>query len=398
MLVLLGGEPGVGKSTLALQCAAALGSEGDPALYVTAEESKAQLRLRGERLALKPRHLLVLAENDLSIIGEEIERLSPAIVVVDSIQAVASSELPASAGSVVQIRECALRFLHLAKARALPMLLVGHITKDGALAGPKLLEHMVDTVLTFEGDSDHAHRMLRCTKNRFGPADEVGIFTMTQSGLEGLLNPSEWFLRDRHAGTAGSAVTVHREGSRTFLVEVQALAGRPVHGSPQRTAVGIDTTRLSLIAAVLERHAGLPLTTLDLFANAAGGVRLQDPGADLALAAALASAVTQQSLEPGTAFLGEIGLAGEVRSVPRLEERVREAARCGFSCGVLPERDSELAREAGLEVIAVRSVAQAFEALFDLSSEAPVPSQNTQSAHPQRSHPLHLKGGSPNHA
>ncbi|MCZ6779553.1 MAG: DNA repair protein RadA [Acidobacteria bacterium] len=399
MVVLLGGEPGVGKSTLALQCASVLGSEDGPALYVTAEESKAQLRLRGERLSLKPDGLLVLAENNLLAIEEEIERLSPAFAIVDSIQAVASPELPASAGSIVQVRECALRLLTLAKARGLPMLLVGHITKEGSLAGPKHLEHMVDTVLTFEGDSDHAHRMLRCTKNRFGPIDEVGIFTMAQAGLECLVNPSQWFLRDRQAGSPGSAVTVHREGSRTFLVEVQALAGRPAHGSPQRTAVGIDSTRLSLIAAVLERHIGLPLTSLDLFANAAGGVRLQDPGADLALAAALASAVTQQSLDPDTVFLGEIGLAGEVRSVPRVGERVRETARCGFSCVVLPERDSESAREAGLEVIAVRSVAQALETLFDLRSLSDLPAAGQAPViQPRATRRFNLKGGPITHA
>ncbi|MEE9217449.1 MAG: DNA repair protein RadA [Acidobacteriota bacterium] len=370
MGVLLGGEPGVGKSTLALQCAAAMCRESEPALYVTAEESKAQLRLRGQRLELRPEQLFVLAENDLGAIEAEIERLSPGFVIVDSIQAVAAAEFSATAGSVVQVRECALRLLAMAKSRSVPFMLIGHITKEGLLAGPKVLEHLVDTVLTFEGDSQHVHRMLRCTKNRFGPSDEVGMFAMTRSGLEGLVNPSEWFLRDRQAGAPGSAVTVHREGSRTFLVEVQALASRPSHGTPQRTAVGLDSTRLSLLSAVLERHSQLPLSSLDLFANATGGVRLQDPGADLALALALASAVTQQSLDPHTVFLGEIGLAGEVRSVPRLDERLREAARSGFSRAVLPERDAQRGHEAGLQVLPVRSVAQALEALFDMRSVA----------------------------
>ncbi len=373
MLVLLGGEPGVGKSTLALQCAASLAGSGRAVLYVSGEESRAQVRLRGARLGLSPEHLYVLTAADIETIESEAERLGPTFAVVDSIQTVAIPDLPASPGSLVQVRECAVRLLGFAKARSLPLLLVGHVTKDGTLAGPKVLEHIVDTVLTLEGEPQHLHRILRCSKNRFGPADEAGMFAMTPSGLESLANPSQWFLRDRDARAPGSAVTVHREGSRPFLVEVQALAGRAAFGTPRRASVGVEAARLSLLVAVLERHTGLALGEVDLFVNAAGGVRLQEPAADLAVTCALASALTQQPLDPQAVVLGEVGLGGEVRSVPRLEERLREAGRCGFRRAVLPSRDAGAAGAAGLVSIPARSVAEALEQLIGLPHRAPAP-------------------------
>jgi len=366
MLALLGGEPGVGKSTLALQCAAALAARAGSALYVSGEESKAQVRLRGERLGIRAADLFVLAATDLGSIELEIERLSPAFLVIDSIQTMTVPDVPLSAGSVVQVRECSVRLLGLAKARSLPILLVGHITKDGTLAGPKTLEHIVDTVLTFEGEPQLQHRLLRCSKNRFGPADEVGIFSMGPAGLESLANPSQWFLRDRQPLAPGSAVTVHREGSRPFLVEVQALAGRTAFGTPRRSAVGVDPPRLALLVAVLERRARLGFAEMDLFVNVAGGVRIQDPSADLAVACALASALTQSALDPEAVLLGEIGLAGEVRSVPRLEERLREAARHGFRRAVLPARDAACARGLGLVATPVTAVDEALDALLEL--------------------------------
>jgi DNA repair protein RadA/Sms len=366
MLVLLGGEPGVGKSTLALQAAAAIAAGGRPALYVSGEESKSQIRMRGERLGLCPAELYVLADADLGSVEAEIDRLRPAFTVIDSIQTLTAPDLPAPAGSIAQVRECAVRLLESTKARASPVLLVGHITKEGMLAGPKTMEHIVDTVLSFEGDSQHLHRVLRCTKNRFGPADEVGMFAMTAKGLESLANPSEWFLRDRQAGSPGSAVTVHQEGSRPFLVEVQALAGRAAYGTPRRACVGVDSSRVSLLVAVLERRSRLALSELDLFVNAAGGVRLQDPAADLAVACALASALTQQALHPQTVFVGEIGLAGEIRSVPRLELRLREAARRGFTRAVLPRRDAAAASAAGLVAVPASSVDEALSSLLEL--------------------------------
>jgi len=380
MLVLLGGEPGVGKSTLALQCAAALAERAGPTLYVSGEESKTQVRLRGERLGLRPKDLFVLSETDLEAVEAEIERLGPAFTVIDSIQTLAAPEVPASAGSVVQVRDCALRLLEIAKRRSSPVLLVGHITKEGSLAGPKVLEHIVDTVLTFEGDPQHVHRILRCTKNRFGPADEVGIFAMGAAGLEGLPNPSQWFLQDRQAGVPGSAVTVHREGSRTFLVEVQALASRAAYGTPRRTTVGFDSTRLALLVAVLERRAHLELAALDLFVNAAGGVRLSEPATDLAVIGALASALTRQPIDARTVLIGEVGLAGEVRSVPRTEERLREAERLGFTRAVLAARDAERARSAGVEPVPVRSVEEALARLFDLRPQSSRPRPQAQGA------------------
>lgn len=369
MVTLLGGEPGVGKSTLALQCAAAMAERGAGALYVSGEESGAQIRLRGERLGLRPQRLYVLAETDCEAIEREIERLSPAFAVIDSIQTMLAPELPASAGSVVQVRECAVRLLGLAKVRSLPLILVGHITKEGILAGPKVLEHIVDTVLTFEGEPQYLHRLLRCSKNRYGPADEVGMFAMTPGGLEQLDNPSQWFLRDRQAGAPGSAVTVVQEGSRPFLVEVQALAGRASFGTPRRASVGIDPARLALLVAVLERRARLALTEIDLFVNAAGGIRLSEPAADLAVACAVASALLQKPLPPTAVLIGEVGLAGEIRSAPRLEGRLREAARCGFDCAVVPARDAETATAAGLRPMPVRGVEEALQRLFELGSE-----------------------------
>ena len=360
-VVLVGGEPGVGKSTLLLQSASALADAGRRVLYASGEESPAQLRLRGARLGVRSAHLLVLAETDVDAIAEAARRSLVDVLLVDSIQAVRCAELTSVPGSVGQVRESAARLVALAKSTGLPVVLVGHVTKDGAIAGPRTLEHVVDTVIQFEGDRHHAHRILRALKNRFGPADEIGVFSMGDTGLRGIANPSEVFLAERAVGSPGSAVLAAIEGSRPLLVEVQALVGETAHGSPRRVALGVDAGRVAMILAVLARRAGIEVAGRDVFVNVAGGLETTEPAADLAVAMAAVSSLTGRPLAGRTTILGEIGLAGEIRSVARLDARLREASRLGFDTALVPSGAAP-ASSSGLRVVAVRHLAEALDA------------------------------------
>ena len=364
-LVLLGGEPGIGKSTLLLQAAAQVAAAGRPVLYCSAEESPHQVRRRGERLGLSPPRLHVLAETCLERVIDEVTRLSPQLVIVDSIQTVFSLKLESAPGTVGQVRDAANHLLFVAKGRNVPVLVVGHVTKDGGLAGPKVLEHVVDTVLYFEGDRHHAHRVVRAVKNRFGAASEVGVFEMTAGGLRAVANPSAQFLSERKADVPGSVVLCSLEGSRPILVEVQALVGAGYPGNAQRVANGIDRQRLSLLLTVLEKRAGLSLAGEDVFVNVPGGIPVHEPAADLAVVAAVASSLRDQPVPAGAAVFGEVGLAGEIRGATQAGLRVREAAQMGFTRCFLPRSDQDDATSApGCELFPVDTVSQALEGLF----------------------------------
>jgi len=360
-VVLVGGEPGVGKSTLLLQSASAIAESGRRVLYASGEESPAQLRLRGARLAVRSANLLVLAETDVDVVAEAARRSRVDFLLVDSIQAVRCAELTSVPGSVGQVRESAARLVALAKSTGLPVVIVGHVTKDGSIAGPRTLEHVVDTVIQFEGDRHHAHRILRALKNRFGPADEIGVFSMGDAGLRGIPNPSEVFLAERASGSPGSAVLAAIEGTRPLLVEVQALVGETAHGSPRRIALGVDGGRLAMILAVLARRAGIDVSGRDVFVNVAGGIETTEPAADLAVALAAASSLAGRPLAERMTILGEIGLAGEIRSVSRLDARLREASRLGFDTALVPAGAASNAAP-GLRLVTVRHLAEALDA------------------------------------
>ena len=335
-LVLLGGEPGIGKSTLLLQAAGRMAEMGRPVLYCSGEESPHQVRARGDRLGVSDAPLYLLAETCLERVLEEWGRVSPGMVVVDSIQTMYSSKLESAPGTIGQVREAATQLLFMAKGRNVPVLIVGHVTKDGGLAGPKVLEHIVDTVLYFEGDRHHAHRVVRAVKNRFGAASELGVFRMTAGGLETVENPSKLFLAERKVDVAGSVVLCSVEGSRPILVEVQALVGTGAYGNAQRVTSGVDRQRLSLLLTVLEKRAGLHLTGEDVFVNIPGGLFVNEPAADLAIAAAVASSMRNQPVSPQVVLFGEIGLAGEIRASTHAGLRVREAAQLGFTRCIMP--------------------------------------------------------------
>lgn len=360
-VVLLGGEPGVGKSTLVLQVSAAVADSGSRVLYVSGEESLAQLRLRGERLGVRSPDLAFMAETDLDAVLEAASRGPFALLVIDSIQAVRVADLPSAPGTVAQVRECAQRVVAFAKSRGAAVMLVGQVTKEGGLAGPRALEHVVDVVLQFEGDRHHTHRLLRGLKNRFGPCDELGVFRMNGRGLEAVENPSELFLAERPRNVPGSVVTATSEGSRTLLVEVQALVGEPVQGTPRRTVVGADSQRTALVLAVLQRRAGLDLVSRDVYVNVVGGLPVTEPATDLAIATAVASSFAGRAVDARRIAIGEIGLTGEVRAVPRLEARLREAARQGFASAIAPPFTSTLP---GFQVHAVADLSAALRAAF----------------------------------
>lgn len=334
-VVLLGGEPGIGKSTLLLQAARSVAGQSREALYATGEESAAQVRLRGERLGVRQERLWVLAETDVSRIAAEAETRAPAILIVDSIQAVREPALSSAAGTVSQVRESAWVLMRYAKARGVPAVLIGHVTKDGSLAGPKSLEHLVDTVITMEGDRGSSRRILRASKNRFGPVDELALYEMTGEGLTEVPNASAALLSERRKGLPGSAVTAAREGSRCLLVEVQALVGPAVAGTPRRVAIGLDPGRLALLLAVVE-GTGLPLSSREIFVSCTGGLEVYEPAADLAVVAALASSARGRALPESAVFFGEIGLLGEIRRVPAASSRIKEAAALGFRTVYLP--------------------------------------------------------------
>jgi DNA repair protein RadA/Sms len=366
-LVLLGGEPGIGKSTLLLQAAARFADRCGSVLYSSGEESEHQVKLRGERLGLGQAPLYLLSETCLERILEEVARIRPALLVVDSVQTVFSTKMQSAPGSIGQVREAATQLLFLAKGQNIPVFLVGHVTKDGSLAGPKALEHVVDTVLYFEGEQHHAHRIVRAVKNRFGAVSELGVFEMTGSGLHPVPNPSALFLAERPASMPGSAVVCCLEGSRPILVEVQALVSTSTFGYARRTAIGIDANRVSLLLAVLEKRAGLALLGDDVYVNVAGGITVDEPAADLGVAAAVASSFRNRPVAPGTAVFGEVGLAGEIRAITQAPRRVREAAQMGFSRCLLPagNLEGQDASDAGCRLIGVRTIGEALDLLFD---------------------------------
>ncbi|MFN8634218.1 MAG: DNA repair protein RadA [Chloroflexota bacterium] len=339
-LVLIGGDPGVGKSTLLAQVCDEVAKRNGPALYISGEESLAQIGLRARRLGIGDKDLLFASDTDLGTILETIENAHPTMVVVDSIQSVYSADVESSPGSVSQLRECTLRLMQLAKSSGVSVFLIGHVTKEGALAGPKMLEHMVDTVLYLEGERYHAYRLLRGTKNRFGPTHEVGVFEMRGEGMVEVANPSAAFLSERGEGATGSSVLVTMEGTRPLLVEVQALASRSSLAVPRRAANGIENNRLLLVSAVLGRRLGLPLHDQDLYVNVIGGLRVDEPAADLAVALSIVSSFRDRQVDPRAVVAGEIGLSGELRSVGQLEIRLREAAKLGFERAVVPRSTS----------------------------------------------------------
>lgn len=374
-LVLLGGAPGIGKSTLLLQACAGLiapkGAAGRTVLYASGEESIAQVasraaRLRGGEFRPGDERLLLLAETRIESILDRAATAKPDVLVVDSIQTVYSDTQEGLPGNISQIRSVTGHLLSWAKTTNVPVVIVGHVTKDGQLAGPRLLEHMVDAVLSFEGDEERATRMLRASKNRFGSTAELGVFEMTGHGLREIENPSEAFLADHPEQAIGSAVTASLEGSRPLLLEVQALLGPSPGGSPRRTCVGADPNRLAMLLAVLDRHAGLFVVDQDVFVNVAGGLRLSEPAADLAVLLAVASSHVRKPIAGRTVMVGEVGLTGELRRVPRLEERLDEAARLGFTRAIVCGRGRKGSARAGLEVIEVATVVEAVEVAFDV--------------------------------
>ncbi len=368
-VVLIGGEPGIGKSTLLLQVAALLGDEAHPVLYVSGEESPHQVKMRAKRLGLREEGIHLYAETEIEAIIDEADALRPGLraLVVDSIQTARTEGLDSAAGSVSQVRTCATLLQRWAKAEGVPVLLVGHVTKEGAIAGPKVLEHIVDTVLYLEGDPFHTYRILRSVKNRFGATSEVGLFEMREEGMVEVSNPSEVFLAERMVNVSGSAIAVTMEGTRPLLVEIQALASPTNFNYPRRTVNGLDYNRLLLIIAVLTRRAGLRLGDQDVFANVVGGLQVREPAVDLAVAAALASTVKDRPVAADVALIGEVGLSGEVRSVSQIERRVAEAARLGFHRVIIPRTMGrrKLRLPEGVEAVAVRSVREAIEAALD---------------------------------
>nr|AIA11126.1 DNA repair protein RadA [uncultured bacterium] len=364
-LVLIGGDPGIGKSTLLLQVADKLSAAGSLVLYISGEESERQIKLRGERLAVEAKNVFILPETNLENIINEIERLKPGAIIVDSIQTVFSSAIDSAPGSVSQVREVAHQFLLLAKNRGIPIFLIGHITKDGSIAGPKILEHIVDTVLYFEGERHHNHRIVRAVKNRFGAANEVGVFEMTGTGLMPVANPSQMFLQERPQNVAGSIVTACMEGTRPLLVEIQALVSGTKYGTGRRMTQGLDQNRVALLIAMLEKRAGLQLTGDDVFVNIAGGLEVDEPAVDLGVVTAIVSSFKNLTVDPHTAVFGEIGLTGEVRGAMQASVRAREAQALGFKKIVLPASNVPgLERLLGVRVIGVKSIDDALDELF----------------------------------
>ena len=359
--VLVGGEPGIGKSTLMLQVCDRITRAGCSALYVTGEESLTQMALRAQRLGIKSDRLMVIAQTGLDAIMAQARKLEPGLLVVDSIQMVQKPELGGAPGSVSQVRECAAELICFAKQTGMPVILVGHVTKSGSIAGPKILEHMVDTVLYFEGDAHHAYRVLRAVKNRFGATNEIGVFEMRSDGLREVTNPSELFISG-YGGGVGAAVVPSIEGTRPVLVEVQALVTRATYGTPERKVSGVDRNRVPMLLAVLGRRGGLQLGGHDVFVSAAGGVQVAEPAADLAIALAIASSFTDKPLAPRSVFVGEIGLGGEVRAVSQIEARIAEAERIGFKRAFVPSECSKaVAGRKTLDIVPVSNIIEALD-------------------------------------
>ena len=363
-MILIGGEPGIGKSTILLQVAARLETSGHRTLYVSGEESALQVKLRADRLTDKAADVDLLGETLLETIIATAAATGPSVLIVDSIQTVFTADLEGAPGSVGQVRECAARLMRFAKETGITVFVVGHVTREGGIAGPKTLEHIVDTVLYFEGEGMLDHRILRAIKNRFGSVDEIGVFRMTAAGLDPVANPSELFLGDRDNHASGSAVTALLEGSRPVLIEIQGLAAKSGFGTPQRVATGFDNRRLALLLAVLDKRAGLSFSQLDVFLNVVGGVRLSEPAGDLAVAAALASSVYDRPIANESVFLGEVGLGGEIRPVSQSERRLAEAAKMGIQTAFMSKRSIPSRVAKGIRPVGVRTVAELFSHLF----------------------------------
>ena len=369
-IVLLGGEPGIGKSTLTLQTVMRL--EDLKVLYVSGEESARQIKMRAQRLAnsqqptANSQSLLVLCETSLEKIYEHIKAVKPQLVVIDSIQTISSEYVDSSAGSITQVRECAASLLKFAKESGTPVLLIGHITKDGSIAGPKILEHIVDAVLQFEGDQHYLYRILRPIKNRFGSTAELGIYEMLETGLRQVSNPSELLLTDSHKGMSGVSIACTIEGVRPFLIEVQALASTAVYGTPQRSAIGFDVRRMNMLLAVLEKRVGFKLGQKDVFLNIAGGLKVSDPAIDLAVISAILSSSLDIAVDRTVCMTGEVGLSGEIRPVSRIEQRISEAAKLGFERIIIPSGNKHglEKRKLGIGIIPVTKVEEAFKHLF----------------------------------
>jgi DNA repair protein RadA/Sms len=364
-LVLIGGDPGIGKSTLMLQALFGLANHGHKVLYVSGEESIRQIRLRSKRLATISPGLLVLSEVEVDAILATFESVQPKVLVIDSIQTMYNADLSSAPGSVSQVRESAVRLMLMAKRTGIPTLLVGHVTKDGAIAGPKLLEHMVDTVLYFEGDRNHMFRILRAVKNRFGSTNEIGVFEMKDKGLEEVANPSAVFLSERPANAPGSVVTASMEGTRPILVELQALAGSTSFGTPRRTILGLDPNRVALLAAVMEKQLGMHLMGYDIFMNVAGGVKVSEPAVDMAIVSAIASSFLDKPISDSTVVLGEVGLTGEIRAIGQVDTRIAESKKMGFRRCLVPNSNLKRIPDIdGIEISGVKTVSEAVETLF----------------------------------
>ena len=363
-LTLIGGDPGIGKSTLTLQLVDKLAASGQKVLYVSGEESLAQIKLRAQRLQVNSDNLLLLSETVLENVLETVRKLSPDILVMDSIQTIYRTDLESAPGSVGQVRECGAELMRLAKTDNVATILIGHVTKEGVIAGPRTLEHMVDTVLYLEGERHHAYRILRSVKNRFGSTNEIGVFEMQEAGMVEVSNPSKVFLSERTREIPGSTVVCSLEGTRPLLVEIQALVSPASYGNPQRVPTGFNHRRLSMLLAVLERRAGLNLGMHDVFANIAGGLKLEEPAVDLGIAAAVASAFKNRNADPDTAVVGEIGLGGEIRSVSQLDKRINEAQKLGFKRMIIPANNQRTAGNSKIQLIEVRFLSEALQALI----------------------------------
>ncbi|PIC63522.1 DNA repair protein RadA [Sporosarcina sp. P13] len=364
-LILIGGDPGIGKSTLLLQVSSLLANQQQRVLYISGEESIRQTKLRAERLGVKSDELYIYAETDLGMIHETVDAVQPKFVIVDSIQTVHHPEVTSAPGSVSQVRECTAELMRIAKTQNIAIFIVGHVTKEGQIAGPRLLEHMVDTVLYFEGERHHTYRILRSVKNRFGSTNEIAIFEMLQSGLKEVLNPSELFLRERSQGGAGSTIVASMEGTRPILVEIQALMTASSFNYPKRMATGLDQNRVSLLMAVLEKRAGMLLQTQDAYIKVAGGVKLDEPAIDLAVLLSIVSSYKDTAVGARDCFVGEVGLTGEVRRVSRIEQRVTEAAKLGFERIIIPA--SNLGGwdiPSGIDVVGVETITEALGIAF----------------------------------
>lgn len=364
-LVLIGGDPGIGKSTLLLQVSAILSNAGHRVLYISGEESIRQTKLRAERLGVTSKELYIYAETNLEFLNQTIEEVNPKFVIVDSIQTVHHPEVTSAPGSVSQVRECTAELMRIAKTKNIAIFLVGHVTKEGQIAGPRLLEHMVDTVLYFEGERHHTYRILRSQKNRFGSTNEIAIFEMLQNGLNEVLNPSEMFLQERSQGAAGSSIVASMEGTRPILVEIQSLVTPTSFNYPKRMATGVEQNRVQLLMAVLEKRMGFMLQSQDAYIKVAGGVKLDEPAIDLAVLTSIVSSFKDEAVKPTDCFIGEVGLTGEIRRVSRIEQRVQEAVKLGFTRAIVPKSNmGGWEYPKGIDIQGVETIAEALRMAF----------------------------------